>query len=29
MPIQMFAMITETSAHFGEVSQLTGAIPML
>src|SRR5690242_12425653 len=29
MPIQMFAMITLTSDHCGEVSQLTGATPRL
>ena len=27
MPIQMFAMITETSDQSGEVSQLTGSTP--
>src|SRR3954465_5375840 len=27
MPIQTFAMITETSDHCGEVSQLTGSTP--
>src|SRR3569833_447768 len=27
MPIQMYTMITETSDHWGEVSQLTGAMP--
>src|SRR2546421_2375893 len=27
-PIQMFAMITDVSAHCGEVSQFTGSIPI-